>query len=148
MKTVKAYKVVSIERDKLTSLSFRLGDPACVVYKPQEWVRAPLAMRKRGYWLYVFADLTDVQKFFMMDKFAIAKEAYDIELWECEALDLHVPMANRLDVDDVNMLTAGTLRKPRGWYRSWPDGTLMARAVRLTKPVPWETLDNLPKVVY
>jgi hypothetical protein len=131
------YKIVRVDGDAYASISFSEGDAAYVRYEPGQWARAPEAMRRLGYDLCVFRDLTYVATFRGPVRRA------EMEVWRCDAQDVWEPTLPSLDVRSVDMYVRAALDgRPLDIetlpYGAWPPGTLFARAVRLVKQVPWD----------
>jgi len=134
------YKIVRTEGGAFWSMSFGRSDVCLVQYVPGQWVQAPELMRRLGYDLCVFRDLTDVCSF-------IARICWrppsDWQLWRCHARGVHEPRVVYLRVDCVTHYVQSALDGcppdiDTIAYGNWPPGTLFARAVRLIDPVPWD----------
>ena len=114
---MKVYKLVRRERDKLISL-FAPGK-AKVQYKPHEWTEAPEWLAKNGYYLTAFKDAKDAK---------VYDQIGDYELWEAEAESIvqRLPhYADSVGLFEGKIIPLGT--------ELWPDGTVMAKRICLTK---------------
>jgi hypothetical protein len=113
-------------------LSFVVEGDAEVAYLPGGWASAPAWLLERGYGLTMFDNLGDAEKFARGQYPSKGKEW---ELWEVE-LDGEMPLP---DGRAIPHLLAKKILIIVG---SWPDGTAMARRVKLVRRVsrircPW-----------
>jgi hypothetical protein len=133
------FKIVRAYGGALWSISFGPSDVCCVQYVPGQWVQAPEIMRRLGYDLCVFRDLTYVRSFVGSPRSRLR----DWEVWRCDARGVRQPLLFSLGEEFVtvfikSLLDGHALDIEAIPYGSWPHGTLFARSVRLVEPIPWD----------
>jgi len=94
--------------------------PASVYYEPGRWVEASIWLARRGYHLMVFKTLEDARLF-------RSSGLHVIWLCEVEGVETGLP-----EICCMLGLYNGQL-EPVGGF--WPEGTIMARKVKLVKIV-------------
>jgi hypothetical protein len=143
-KMTTVYKVVRATGDGYyTSVSFHEGDVAYVRYRPGRWAYAPAPLRKLGYHLTVFPDLTSIQKWLGHPRWNPPR---DWQVWRCDARGVHEPRLLSFWEEDVTAWVQAVQAVLRGdpvrigeiSSGRWVPGTLFARAVRLVERVPWD----------
>ena len=93
-----------------------------VEYSADKWTRAPEWLAKKGYHLFVFDDLQKALKFAYMS-------SPPIRLWECEIRSKYKNLPVYISRDEINN---GRLVPVNGRF---PEGTVMAREVKLIKKI-------------
>jgi hypothetical protein len=115
------YKIVQVSRGILRySYAFDIEDMPCVMYKPDYWTIASEESLHEGYGLFVF------------DSYEAAVQCMQLgmELWEADVEGAHKgPLPPFLDV----VALAEGYRVVNRNSDTWPQGTIMVRAVKLVK---------------
>ena len=111
-----AYKV--LWKDSLKSAY--APHTACVEYKLGRWVKAPGWLARRGYYLTVFRSLNDARKY---------RSSLVQDIWLCEVSGV------KTDLPYVCYLAGLSRGEMEPMPRDWPEGTIMARRVKIIKIV-------------
>ena len=122
---MKGYKVVCRQGDKL--ISYVARDKAQVTYRLNEWAKAPKWLAKMGYHLTFFKDLEFAQKF--LEENSDEEIEKNGEIWRCEAkyvVEVLPPFCYPGDDDWRELIR---------WEVPWPEGTFMAKEIKLIKKV-------------
>jgi len=104
-----------------------VGGKARVEYQPGEYVKAPEWLSKEGYDLLVFDNLEKALKF-IDDR--VVSNYHQTEVWKCE---IKKGKSKLPPVMAIDYLAWGKLSDSP--FSTWPDGTVMAREVKITEPV-------------
>jgi len=125
---MKRYKIFRKKGRRLYSL---IGGKAEVEYSLEKWNQPPKWLAKRGYFLIVFDTLSSAIKF-LNQHFRTVFTL--IKVWEVETrgeLSFLPPLLSQPDLQE------GKIK--RGIANSFPEGSLMAKEVKLLREIPLES---------
>jgi len=123
---MKAYKVLA--RKKRTGYKTRVLYSAVVYnkagirYKKLGWNVAPKWLAQMGYHLLAFRTIEDAVKF------GIDQDLGSVDIWEVELMGIIKKMPPKLDIHQI--CCGNTVP-----FGDWPEGTIMAKKVKLIKKV-------------
>jgi len=120
---MKVYKVVRRSPNGKLGSAFAYGR-AHVTYEPGQWAEAPKWLFRKGYGLFAFD--TENQAIEWIHNVPVP----GLEVWEAEAREI-LPVPPILD---LNLLAQGVMAQPED-HEGYPPGTIVCRAIRLTRPV-------------
>ena len=125
---MKAYKVIA--RKKRTGYKTRVLYSAIVYnkagirYKKLGWNVAPKWLAEMGYHLLAFRTIEDAVKF------GLDEGLVSVDIWEVELMGIIKKMPPKLDIGQI--CYGNKKAVPFG---DWPEGTIMAKKVKLIKKV-------------
>jgi len=96
---------------------------ALIIYRPGEWVEAPMWLQERGYHILAFRTKKDAKNY--IPKWAV------YEIWEAEAPQIIQDLPPELD---KKALSKGFFIQSRN-LGGWPRGTVMVPKIKLVKKV-------------
>jgi hypothetical protein len=109
---------------------------AQATYIPDEWAEAPEQMASFGYHLTAFQELKNARKFFVYNGYS----SVAAQVWECE-IDEQVELPKRLKLSVWHL---DGVMEPLGF--GWPDNTIMAKRIKITRRVPDDELFDYGRV--
>lgn len=125
---MKAYKVIArtkdLKRQKYIMYSAVVRDKARVRYKKLGWNVAPKWLAQNGYHLVAFRTIEDAVKF------GLDEDLVSVDIWEVELMGIIKKMPPKLD---IHQICRGN--KEAVPFGDWPEGTIMAKKVKLIKKV-------------
>ena len=121
------YKVVRKEANRLESAITEKR--AKVIYKPNKWAKAPSWLAKEGYHLLFFKSIKSAISF--LEKHWRGSSQRRYEIWGCKIKGeiRELPVFCDLDLLDC----WGELEST--WTDFWPQGTSMAKKIKLVKKI-------------
>lgn len=134
------YKVVRRVGADLYSCWLGIGG---IKYPPNEWVSTRDWLTKQGADLLVFDYFDQALCFFLNEQHWSYEVPFQLEIWECSCEgvriapdDLYVPIPMNSNTDEIAEIRSVPY-KPQ----TWPDGTLMAKRVKLLRRIENEHMD-------
>ncbi len=100
---------------------------ATVNYCPKVWARPPNWLYGQGYWLTCFETLRQAKRF----KAELGKSSWS-EIWQCCAKGIKKELP---PICAIGPLDYGQLYRPTDTNWDWPEGTIMARELKLVRRV-------------